>query len=118
VNDHDEHQKGDLDLAASRQEDPYLAKLEDDKKLEAWKQQQEQRREEERIKKQKAELEAYLSPRRQRWVETTGAPQPPPDVVSRWTQEFIDEKEFAKEAKRLESMAEAYAAFPWGRSLD
>jgi hypothetical protein len=116
MTDHDVHQKGDLDLAASREQDPYLAKLENDKKLEAWKQQQEQRREEERIKEQKDELEAYLSPRRQRWVETTGS-APPPDVLRRWQMEFIDEKEFEREAKRLESLAEAYSAFPWGRSL-
>jgi hypothetical protein len=98
------------------QPDDWLRKLENERKLREWEQEQAARKEADRIAQQKAELEAYLSPRRQRWVETTGS-APPADVVSRWTQEFIDEKEFAKEAKRLESMREAYGQFPWGASL-
>ncbi len=103
MTDHNDHQN-----------DPLAERMRIDRenaaKLEAWKQQKKAEAEQQRIAKQRADLEAYLSPRRQRWTETTGSP-PPADVVARWTQEHLDEEEFAMEAERMERLAQAEAEY-------
>jgi hypothetical protein len=97
--------------------DSYLYELKKQRFVEEWDAWKKAEAERERIAQQQAELESYLSPRRQRWVETTGS-APPPDVLRRWQMEFVDGKEFEKEAARWESIREAYVGYPWDPSLD
>jgi hypothetical protein len=113
MTDHGDNQKGDLDLTASRQEDPYLAKLENDKKLAAWEAQQKARKEAERVAGLRAEMEAYKSKRLTDWMEHGGDPA---DFRREWPammKDYLDEKRIAQEFERAEKLREAYAQYPF-----
>jgi hypothetical protein len=115
LNIHDDDQKGDLDLTASRQEDPYLAKLENDRKLAAWEAQQKERKEQKEREEKRAALQAYLRTRAQEWADTTGE-QPGPDERRRWQREYLDGLVAERERERASSLREAYREFPWSPS--
>jgi hypothetical protein len=76
-----------------------------DERREFWEKQQAQHREQERVANQRSEVESYLLRRGEQWTETVGSP-PPADVLTRWTQEFLDEKEAMRQAEREKKINE------------
>ena len=72
----------------------------------AWEEQRQAENEERERQEKQGRMEAFLTTRRQAWLDHTGS-LPPADVTTSWRMEYLAERAADEEAERALRLAEA-----------